>query len=145
MIALGEQDNGREVRAPLGTTVELLLHEPSGGGYLWSWRVPEGIRLLTAERLPAGTSIPVPGAGVWRKLVLALEQPGRHTLSAELARPWEDTALREFTVELVSEETPTGDTSTEETPTEERPTEQPSTEQPSSQQPPTGQPPKGNR
>ena len=125
MITLGEQDHHREVRAPIGATVEVLLHEPSGGGYLWSWQVPEGIRLLTAERLPAGSAVPVPGAGVWRKLVLALEQPGRHTLRAELARPWEDTALREFTVELVSEENPT---------------EQPSTGQPPTEEPPKGEP-----
>jgi predicted secreted protein len=99
VIRLGEADDGQSVVVPPQETVELILPEPSGGGYLWSWRVPDGVSILTDGPMPAGRP-PAPGAGGQRLLRLRIDRPGRYPVRGQLARPWESRVVREFVVEL---------------------------------------------
>lgn len=98
MIRLGSADDGRSVPVAPGDVVELTLDEPSGGGYLWSFEVPDGLRPVEEGR--HATPAAAPGAIGRRSLRLEVAEPGLHVLRARLGRPWEATPVRELAVEL---------------------------------------------
>jgi inhibitor of cysteine peptidase len=78
-VLLTEADTTHPIVVQKGDTVELYLPEATDTDYLWRWRMPEGLRMMGDECLPAGQ----------RRLAFAVYAKGRHELRVELARPWE--------------------------------------------------------
>jgi hypothetical protein len=44
VIHLDAAADGRSVAVAVGDLVELVLEEPRGGGYQWSFELPDGLR-----------------------------------------------------------------------------------------------------
>jgi len=99
MIHLGAGDDGRSVEADVGETVELVLDEPVGGGYQWSWEIPDGLSEVVDDHRPAGVA---PGAAGQRALQVQVHRPGAHRLGASLGRPWEGGSIQQLTVQIVA-------------------------------------------
>ncbi len=87
VVRLSTADAGGPVEVHVGDTVSLLLPENPGTGYLWRWRMPQGLRVVADERV--GTSAGAPGRQTQRRLAVEVRAAGRHEFVAELARPWE--------------------------------------------------------
>jgi predicted secreted protein len=100
MITLDADADGRSVEVPVGETVELMLDEPGGGGYVWSWNLSDGLVQLSEERRPPGWGA-APGAVTHRSVRFRIEQAGRHRVQAQLGRPWERHPDRSLVVELI--------------------------------------------
>lgn len=91
LVRLTAADSHHPIVVRTGDTVELWLPEAPTGDYLWRWRLPEGLRMMRDEYLPADRS----------RLAFDVNAPGRHELRVELARPWESEPRQAltFTVE----------------------------------------------
>jgi inhibitor of cysteine peptidase len=89
-VLLTEADTRHPIVVHRGDTVELHLPEAPETDYLWRWRMPEGLRMMCDERLPAGQ----------RRLAFAVYAAGRHELRVELARPWESEPRQALTFTL---------------------------------------------
>ena len=84
-----------------GALFAIVADEPAAAGYLWSHEVPEGVEHLCAT-IDAPWSVEgAVGGAVRRTDVFRATHPGRGTLVATLARPWEGTAERRREIEVV--------------------------------------------
>ena len=91
LVHLTEAESEDPVKLRKGDTVELRLPETPATGYRWRWRLPEGLRMIVDEHVPARSELgPAPaGRAGQRRLAFDVHVRGRHELRAELARPWE--------------------------------------------------------
>ena len=91
LVHLTEAQAEDSVRLSKGDTVELRLPETPATGYRWRWRLPEGLRMIVDEHVPAMSEMgpAPPGEAGQRRLAFDVHARGRHELRAELARPWE--------------------------------------------------------
>jgi predicted secreted protein len=85
MVALTvtPQDAGSTVQVRAGDTVGVLLPENPDSGHIWSWWVPDGVRVLSAELDPTE-----PGEPLQRRVLLGVGQAGRHTVVLQCRLPW---------------------------------------------------------
>ncbi|PPK70566.1 protease inhibitor I42 family protein [Actinokineospora auranticolor] len=86
-LGVGDADGPTELHR--GDTVELRLPESTATGYRWRWWLPEALRLIADEHVPAAVGAGAPGAAGVRRLAFDVTTTGLHELRAELAEPWE--------------------------------------------------------
>jgi predicted secreted protein len=98
VIHLDAAADGRSVAVAVGDLVELVLEEPRGGGYQWSFELPDGLRQVDQEQ--PGGPVGAPGTLGRRTLRMTVARPGRHVMRARLGRPWEAEPVRVLTVVL---------------------------------------------
>lgn len=96
LVHLTEANSDHPIELRKGDTVELRLPESPCSDYRWRWRLPEGLRMITDEHVPAlpGTDHAASGQ---RRLAFDVYARGQHELRAELARPWESEAQQALT------------------------------------------------
>jgi inhibitor of cysteine peptidase len=90
-LTRADADTDHPIGVRKGDTVELRLPRVPAGGYLWRWRLPEGLRMMDDEHEPDGQL----------RLTFDVHSTGRHEFRVELARPWESESRQAltFTVE----------------------------------------------
>lgn len=100
LVQLSAQDAERPTELHRGDTVELRLPESATTGYRWRWWLPEALRMIADEHVPATVGAGAPGAAGERRLAFDVTTTGQHELRAELARPWEGQARQALTFVL---------------------------------------------
>ncbi|WP_018682521.1 protease inhibitor I42 family protein [Actinokineospora enzanensis] len=100
LVHLTVQDADRPTELRRGDTVELRLPESATTGYRWRWWLPEALRLIADEHIPATVGAGAPGAAGERRLAFDVTTTGLHELRAELAKPWEGRARQALTFVL---------------------------------------------
>ena len=82
-------DNGKEIRVPAGTVIELALKEQAGTGYIWEFQHldPRHFKVLHTDTrsLAEPHRVGGPLLRVWQIKTLA---PGVTRLSLDYLRPW---------------------------------------------------------
>ncbi|WP_253888827.1 protease inhibitor I42 family protein [Actinokineospora diospyrosa] len=100
LVQLSAQDAERPTELHRGDTVELRLPESATTGFRWRWWLPEALRMIADEHIPATVGAGAPGSAGERRLAFDVTTSGQHELRAELARPWEGQARQALTFVL---------------------------------------------
>jgi predicted secreted protein len=98
MVALTvtPQDAGSTLQVRAGDTVGVLLPENPDSGHIWSWWVPDGVRVLSAELDLTAQ----PGRQLQRRVLLGVRQVGKYTVVMQCRLPWESAPEQTITFVL---------------------------------------------
>lgn len=95
-LTVTPQDAGSTLQVRAGDTVRVLLPESQDTGHIWSWWVPDGVRVLSAELDLTAE----PGQQVQRRVLIGVRQAGRYTVIMQCRLPWEAEAEQTLTFVL---------------------------------------------
>ncbi len=90
VVAVTDQDNGKDIDLPAGDTLVLRLKSNPSTGYSWAIKGdPSPLKLVKSSTEKNSQTSNVPGAPVTQEFRLTAVSAGMASLSLEYRRPWE--------------------------------------------------------
>src|SRR4051794_18340126 len=99
VIELSQRDAGRTVQASVGDEVDITLDENASTGYLWTCSTSSSA-VLQDLPTPDQAAPTAPGAQRLRHFRFRAATQGQVVVRCARKRPWEDTALDEFSIDV---------------------------------------------
>jgi len=101
-MELRQEDSGSHRTAQVGEELTVVLTENPTTGYRWHSKIDARALQQTGDRYegPPGPR----GAAGTRQLTFRVLRPGPARLQIVKRRPWEDTAVEEFSIDLDAEQ-----------------------------------------
>ena len=93
VVAITDQDNGKDIDLPAGDTLVVRLKSNPSAGYVWAIKGdPSPLRLVKSSTKKTGQTSRAVGAPATQEFRLTAASAGMASLTLEYRRPWEYTA-----------------------------------------------------